>query len=384
MAVPWFFPMLSLAGASPDLAGDVPVTFLATSLTVSETPLSIRLGLIVLAVLVDALLCNRKLVNRITSPDSLFYGALHWLSGRLNRAERSPVTRFVRGLLLLVIFIPAAYWVGSLLDEVLLGPTVGLAGGALALMIAILCFGQRASWDLANDIAQAVNMTNNRAQTAYPRPDLPQNGGIADAQRRDPFHTGRLTVERMALRFSDGLITNALLFALGGFALLLAYRLAAMQVAIAVPTGLARPDSPYFMPAVILQESIGMIGSLVGSAFLILALLFIPGTSAARAVRAFGTAVTARTSGYRPDHACLYSRRLPLTVMAYGLGLSFQIATGAGSDSAAKGLDNWIGDETARARLTAADIRRAIAVAFTANLLALLALVAAMAALLTP
>lgn len=297
--------------------------------------------LLIAALLVDLALGGRRLLGRLPGPDHLLYGLVSAIAARLDRPGRGDGTNMARGLLMIAVLAPALAGLGHLVDRVAFD---GRIGSLLALVLLVLTIGQRAVWDLTRAIGKALGDGTQRA----------------DENR---YGAARWALERLVLRFADGLVVNAVILMIGGFTLLLPFRLIAVTVSTGAPSGLLRPKGAFQRGAVILHEIAALPGTLIAGLVVATAQFFAP----------HGSARTFR--GFAPGKGpYLMSRALPMGVLAYGLGLNFKSDTDLRDDAAL-----WFGPADGRARLGPADIRRCQLVAIAATLIAFLLLIALLA-----
>ena len=151
----------------------------------------------------------------------------------------------------------------------------------------------------------------------------------------------RLAAENLVTVYTRDLMGNLLLFAVGGFALLLPFRFLSAVLNQRKATGAARPTSSFHRAFTFVFDVLALPGALCSSLFLSLAPMIVPGTS----FSAIKGIVPVRIRG-------IMSRVIPLSVVAYALGFSFAYGGKGTTDR-----HGWIGLEHGRARLTALDLR---------------------------
>lgn len=271
-----------------------------------------------LAILFDLILGSKQLAGWLPSIDKIFVEFASFFKRKLDRTNRSNGERFVRGVIVVLAILPALFLLGKWLLPLSLQNGVTEAISMLALMPLI---GQRKHWD---------NLLG--------KEDTPEQ---------------EAATQSLVIGFADNIIVNGILFAAGGFALLLPYRFLRAQISYTPAVYAERPQSPYLALSWRLAELLALAGSLLASFLLALAHIFIPGTRLSALIGLFA---------YR--NAAMPSRFWPLSVAARGLGLSFRF-------SATKGKQ-WIGANEGRARQNNSDRRRVALLLVAAMLLAIL------------
>ena len=262
----------------------------------------------------------------LPGPDDFLTRLTSFLTQRLDRANRSPGERLVRGFIVVVLFLPAFFWAGRALDPLLFqSPTSFVIA---ALLLSLLLRQHRLWADIILDSRSA----------AFERHELT-----------------RENITRATLGFSGTLMCNLVVFAVGGFALLLPYRFLRAAIDHNIGLNVARPDSPFLRPFWLIAEVAALPGSILATFMIALAHVFIPGTR-----------LVAFLAPLRGRKGALPSRQMPLSALAHGLNLSFQFSPGK--------RQPWIGPKEGRAKQTSADLRRAGLVILVATLLSLLAM----------
>lgn len=301
---------------------------LSPILTQSWPTLLILFGL---GLIVDLLFGTQRLLGRLPDPDAALKRFTASLRQRLDRPNRSAGERFVRGVLVLAIMLPAFGLAGLIITPYLFenGVTAALTAFTLALFLR-----QRRSWDT---ILSAGRET-------------------ADMPEGTRFSVNRQSVRALVLGFADRGIANLILFCVGGFALLLPYRFLRAAIDEAAPKGLNRPEGPYLASVTPVAGLLSILAA-AGSAFLLAAAhIFVPGTNLA-AIQGI----------LKRRKNALLIRMLPLNVIAFGLGLSFRLDSGRDKKSR-----QWIGPRTGTAKISAIHMRRAALLVLVAWILALL------------
>ncbi len=286
------------------------------------------------AILLDILLGRPRLLGRVPGPDSLLHTMNIWLSKRLDRARRSDANRIVRGLLALLALSCLLWPFGAWLDSFTHSGGLGIIFTTLLLTLLI---GQRAVWDTTKALCNKLKETSN-----------------ADDKTR--YGAARWAIERINIRFADGLVANTVIYVLFGFSALLIYRALTMVIAVGSPNGVKAPNSPYFFGLVKLYNFFGfLMGSLAGI-IQRLAAIFVP---KARPFAGFPALGIIEDS--------LAARRIPLMTMAHTLGYNFKLNIEVNDSNA-----TWIGPGDGKARLNGQDIKRALLLAWISTGLLLL------------
>lgn len=292
--------------------------------------LSSPLILAVLALLIDGLMGSKTLLGRLIGPDSLLFRLHGRLSKKLDREDRSPAELRLRGVLAFASVALIAGLLGGMLDR-----ADSLFGRAMALLVLTLLLGQRTVFEMVFEVLKAL-----------------RDPGHADAPKR--FGATRWAVERLALRFADGLVANLAVFFAGGFAGLMVFRTLSMMMAAGAPSGLERPKSAYYDIPVALFRIVTALPAILASFLLATAILFSP-HGQANSFKGLGTRA--------PGFDSLMSRRLALGSFAFGFDFNFRVHPDA------RGESSWIGPQDGKARLSDADLKRAIAAVTFAGIL---------------
>lgn len=285
-----------------------------------------------LGLIVDLLFGSRKLLGRFFDPDLALHRASASLRQRLDRPNRSARERFIRGVLVQATLLPAFGLAGLIITPYLFEN--GVTAAITALFLAQF-LRQRRSWE---QILSAGR----------------QNG---DMNADTSFSANRHSVRALVLGFADRGVANLILFCIGGFALLLPYRFLRAAIDESAPQGLCRPEGPYiasFTPAAGLLS----LAAAVTSAFLLAAAhIFVPGTN-----------LIAIQGIFKRKRNALLIRTLPLSVLAFGLGLSFRFDNGRD-----KKTQQWIGPSDGTAKISTTHKRRAALLVLVAWMLVFLA-----------
>ncbi|WP_417459614.1 hypothetical protein [Kordiimonas sp.] len=271
-----------------------------------------------LGLLVELVLGGKKILGRLPSTDTLINLPFSFFKKRLDRANRSPGALKLRGLLTLVVLFPIAVYAGALLNTFMVMEPFGPPVAALF-------------------IARSINLRGMWEETVATAQK--QNAGMHAALR-----TGNA---QLVLNITRDWGANMVLFTLGGFALMLPFRLCCVALDGINPTSAAWPKAPFTRPFILLYDLMALPGALLMSLCFSLAPILVPGTKlgAARGPIAEST----RHGGLRG----ILSRIIPLSIVAYGLGYAFRF-DGSGSGKAKR----WLGPKDGRARLESSDTRQ--------------------------
>ena len=291
----------------------------------------------VIALLVDVIVGDMNwLFKRIAHPVALLGGMVGFLDRRLNREDRSEITRLIRGLIVTLFVVALAAVVGWLLSWL---ARAGQFAYVLEVAVVVLLLAQRSLYDHVLAVARALG-----------------KGGLAqgrDAVRhivgRDPatldrHGVARATIESLAENFADGVVAPIFWYLVLGLPGMLAYK--------AVNTldsmiGYRSPKYASFgLVAARLDDAANWIPARIAASFIALAALFAPTANPARATR-----VMWRDSKRHPS----INAGWPEGAMAGALNLSL-----GGPREYAGGVREtvWIG--AGNPRVGVEDIRRAL------------------------
>ena len=270
--------------------------------------------------------------------DRLVLGVVGWFEPRLNRIQRSGMTRAVRGLILTLILVAAA---------LLAAGAIAWAGHALpfgwllvlALLLLVLAQSQplAAAGVLLPYLPDAVGKFPAHREwpllAAYPAPPI---------LTRDVYAAARGAVEHLAGRFAEGVVGPVFWFVLLGLPGLLIYRILATA---GRAFGHTDPRYAYFgfVPARV-NEAFGFLPLRLAAALLVVAALFAPRARPQRALRC----VLAQAPGH-PARGLAW----PVASMAGAFGFALAGPRGETTGYA------WLGPADGRARLGAPDVRQA-------------------------
>ncbi|WP_139167677.1 hypothetical protein [Kordiimonas lacus] len=231
----------------------------------------------------------------------------------------------MRGIIVLALFLPVFFWIGRALDPLLFLSPFSFVAAAFALS---LLLRQHRLW---------AGIIRDSKSAAFEQHDLT-----------------RENIKRATFGFTDTVVSNLVIFAIGGFSLLLPYRFLRTAIDRAVELNVARPESPFLRPFWLIAELAALPGSILATLMIAAAHIFIPGTR-----------LVAFLAPLRGRKGALPSRLMPLSALAHGLNLSFRFAPGK--------RHPWVGPKEGRAKQTSADLRKAGLVFLVATLIGLLA-----------
>ncbi len=275
--------------------------------------------LIIVAALLDAVLGGRFLLGRLPNLNTFIKGAFHILERKLDRPKRTSTELYVRGLIILCFISPVLAAAGVLLNGVFLSGDIGFFICAFLLAPVI---GLKADWQKTLSVTSPASSKQ--------------------------FDTNRHQAKTIILSFADKLISNSLLFAIGGFALFLPYRF--LMCAVEKAEQIPKP-APFLKPLALLGHLVCLPGHIGAALLLAAAHIFVPGTKLG-AIK--GLFLIPTFKGVRA---------IPLNVIAEGLQLSFD---------SHNGKTQWIGPTNGTAQTTSAHLRKIWFLIFAACSVALL------------
>lgn len=300
------------------------------------------LMLLVLAVLLDGLVGGVRGSRLLPGPAALLGRLVRGLEPKLNRPQRSQGTRLVRGLLL-VLFLGAVAGSAGLAFVFI----SGLIPGSWILEVALIAALLGQGTVLVDGIGAASRLGDDGA-----------SGGS------DRFQVTRDGVEALCHGFIDRGVGPIFWFLLLGLPGMLIYR--AIEVT-AAEVGEWNRKSLFGWAAARCYDVVSLLPAMLGSLFLILAGVFVPGTNPLP-----GLGVMVRRGGAFPS----FSQGWPVAAVAGLLGLSLGGPRPRDTDDRiyARSTDvPWIGPDRGRAMLTAVDLRRTLFLYALACLLVLAA-----------
>lgn len=284
------------------------------------------LALAASAVIVD-LIAGQYLTRHVPSADSLLSKCANYTIRKLDRPSRTLGALRLRGFIVIILLLPAAFLAGLWLNHLMVLEPFGLA---ITVAILLPLFGQKLV------LLQLVGTGQQLGQKE-------ENTG------NDPYRSARTAAARAILDFTTTLVPRTLWWCLGGFALLLPQMLLAAFIQDAEKRRSGDPESPFFAAISVLYEVGTAPLAIIGAGLVALAHFFLPGTNlgAFKALRPGAT--------FGPA-----SRYFPLKVIALGLGLSLEAEIGE-KTSGRKASDKeilWIGPDIGRAQLRPADLKK--------------------------
>ncbi|WP_262692212.1 hypothetical protein [Kordiimonas aestuarii] len=290
-----------------------------------------------LGLLLDLLFGGKSLLGKLPHVDDLLGGVCTPVERRLNRLNRSAATLRMRAIIVQIVLLPLMCLLGGTLNK--LGD-IAYVGAPLSALVLARSIGIRSCWDELKAVAQ-------------------QEGAKP--------HVIRGAAETLAMVHVRDWVCNLLLFAVGGFSLLLPFRFLATTLGEREASGAARPESVFHRTFVPLFDLLALPGAITASLIFSLAPVLVPGTNL--------SAVRGLISSSLPAFRGILSRFIPLSTVAYALNFSFAFdRKGSGG--------GWIGPEAGRAQLVAGDLRTTTLYILAAGSLTLLAMLMASAGLL--
>lgn len=311
--------------------------------------------LLLFALVLDAYVGDLPLVFRLAPhPLALMARAARAAERRLNRENRSPETRRVRGALAVGVLAAAAAAAGWAVEAFARAVPFGWIA---ELVIAAALVAQRESYRSARLVAHALEAGDLETARAA------LEGLVRGAGAGDAFTLARGAVAGLGLRFSDRVIAPVFWFALLGLPGMLAFRMVDLFDATMTAR---RPRTRAFGAAARrLDDGLELVPARLAGLLLALAALFVPRARPGAALR-----IMLRDAR---RHASV-NAGWPVAAMAGALDLALG---GARRDGAGGGRARWLGD--GRARAVPDDARRglslfAVACLIDAALVGLLAL----------
>ena len=307
------------------------------------------LFLLLAALFIDAALgLMPKRGRSMARLDRLVLAVVGWFEPRLNRTQRSGMTRAIRGLILTLFLVVASLlvavgiaWVGNVLPY----------GWVLVLCLLLLVLAQSQPLAAAGALLRYLPDSVGRFPADREWPLLSAHPA-PPALTRDAHAAARGAVEHIAGRFAEGVVGPVFWFVLLGLPGLLIYRIVATA-----GRAFAHTDARYayfgFVPARV-NEAIGFLPLRLAAALLVVAAVFAP---RARPLRALQILMT-----QAPGHP-VRGLAWPIAAMAGAFGFSLAGPRGEGGGAA------WLGPAEGRARLGAPDVQQARYLAVVACLL---------------
>ncbi|MEE8334482.1 MAG: cobalamin biosynthesis protein [Alphaproteobacteria bacterium] len=314
------------------------------------------LVLLLIALITDALISGLPGLRQVFAAPMVGFRAIaSWFDAKLNRARRGAVALRIRGALVALVIAAIGWGLGTLVAD-----AAGAlpAGWVLTALTLVCLLAQRVPIDIARGTARALLGGN----LATARADV---GALVryDSEALDAHGVARAAIEGLGARFAGGLVGTVFWFLLAGLPGLVAYRaIAAAADVLGRPTPL---HGAFGSVCARLDDALTLIPAMLAGLILALAALFSPGANPAAALTLW-----ARDLGERGVHSGFRSEG----ALAGALGLALGGPRNWDGEVRAGG---WIGD--GRARIEAADVRRAVWLVMVAAVIVFLAVAAALA-----
>jgi adenosylcobinamide-phosphate synthase len=261
-------------------------------------------GLCLIALAVDALLGNAGWLRRlIPHPALILAAATGGLAARLNRVQRGPATRLIRGLLVVIILLVPVFLIGLGFQK--LSATIPFFWiAALILIVAMVV--QRGPFD---EIAKVTKGFAADGLGGARRSAVDVIGPAAEKMNEAQIF--RELAWYLAGRFADGLVAAVFWLLILGLPGLLLWRAINIAGRLLDET---RPGMAQFgLIATRLNEAVGLLPCWLAAIILALAAIFVPG---AHPLQALG-------SLFRPgDTGLRYSERAAINAAAAALALN--------------------------------------------------------------
>lgn len=307
--------------------------FSPLSAAAGGTPLVLLLAVLVL----DLVLGFVPRMGHLHPPLSALRRLLAGIERRLNRENRSPANRAVRGAVAAVVVVLVAAGLGWGLWRAALELPFGIAAEAIVLFLALSQARVIGAMAEARD-ALLVGATE-AARAALGRLVAGGHAGL------DGFSVARAMIEQGGLGFLTRLVAPAFWYVLAGLPGVFVYG-AGLALAAAFAPRRGR-EAAFARTAMAIREALDYLPARLAALILILAGLFLPGASPAggiRVLRRDGARYPGATGGWI------------FATLAGLLGLALVGPKGIGV--AVPAGDSWIGG--GRAQAGAVDIRRAM------------------------
>lgn len=301
--------------------------------------------LFLLALALDAVL--RPMFRRLPlpHPDMLVAALTLRLERSLNRDKRSPATRLVRGLILVLFLLALG---GAVAAAVSLAAAKLPFGWILALAVLLSLITQNRPFGAARQAAREVAGERRNGGT-----ELDVQAPVLTARKtsrgfsKDPHVVARGAVEHLAGRFSEGLIAESFWFVLFGLPGIILYRIINVCGEV-LDEALPRREQFGFV-ATRLNEAVTFLPVRLAALLLSLAALFVAGARplcALASMSGSGRGLASRGIAW------------PVAAAAGALDLSL-----SGPPLATEGPERtwrWVGPKGGRARATALDVHRGL------------------------
>lgn len=306
------------------------------------------LAILVVALALDALLGDVRLLDGWPTPGRLFFRAGRWLDSKLNRIERSDELRRRRGEVAAVLVIALAGAIGAGVVWLVHAAPRGWNLWIAEAVLLSSCLGLRWAWRRLGEVRQALLTggldAGRKAVTPLTR---------GRAEHLDQHGVVRVAVEAAAKALDQRVVAPLFWFALLGLPGVLMW-----TAADALDAAIGHPDphhAEFGTAAARIDDALNYLPARLSVLLVAVAAFFVPGS---RPVQAFGTA---------QRHARLHASRnggWPIAAFAGALDLALG---GPRREVGAVANQAWLGD--GRARATAGDLKPAIALYVVAGLL---------------
>lgn len=297
------------------------------------------------AVALDAVLGSLLRRLPLPHPDRFITAFTFWLERRLNRDKRSPATRLIRGLILVLVLLAVG---GGLAAAVSFAAATLPFGWIIALAVLLAFITQNRPFGAAREAARrAAGKRGPGGKELEVRSPVLTARKLSKGFSRDPHAVARGAVEHLAGRFSEGLIAESFWFVLLGLPGIILYR--TINVCGEVLDDALPRREQFGFAATRLNEAVTFLPARLAALLLSLAALFVAGARPLRALAAMSD--SGRGSASR-------GIAWPIAAAAGALDLSL-----SGPPLAAEGPERtwrWIGPKGGRARATALDVHRGL------------------------
>jgi len=275
------------------------------------------------------------LYRRIRHPVVIIGGLIQWFDDKLNRDNRSPTDRAVRGALVVVVMVTLALTVGWGISWISLSHPFGWI---IEWFLLSSLLAARGLFDAVQDVAHALTASLEQGRRAV------SNIVGRDPDQLDQHGVARAAIETLAENFSDGFVAPVFWYVLFGFPGLLVYK--TVNTLDSMIGHMSPKYRAFGMTAARLDDVLNLIPARLSALFICMAALFTP---TCRPWNAFKTMV--RDAGkHRSVNA-----GWPEAAMAGALGIAL---AGPRRYPGHVVNDPWVGDGSARA--TVGDIGRAL------------------------
>jgi len=274
----------------------------------------------------------------VPHPIVLVGRAVTWFDSRLNRENRSERARWERGIFTVVVLVGAAILAGLVMDRAL---EWVWWGWLIEIVLVAVLVAQRSLFDHVSRVAYALDTGGLAAGRDAVRHIVGRDPASLDAHG-----VGRAAIESLAENFSDGVVAPSFWYALFGLPGLFAYKV------INTLDSMIGHKSPRYRAfgwaAARLDDLVNLVPARLSG-------LIISGAALTHAAGSVRTMIRDAAKHRSPNAGW------PEAAMAGALGLAL---AGPRRYGGALVEDAWIGD--GRARVTTADIRRALTLFLTA------------------